>query len=254
MLRRGHCHNIDGAHEARPRISMGFGKSDILPLCLSLRDYPMRKNENRGFLYYHGSSQNEKYWAALGAFIETFAVVEDVLNSFLISYAKVTPGVGRALFSGTRCDAAIDNVRRIRTVKRAPQDEGLETVFVHLKAISNVRNFLVHYEHVGKDDDRIVSDRSRALTPDRVREHRVSSALLNEMTRDLHYIANRLNFRRWNPGGLRLETYSSHTRHVLTAAWQYIPPQDHQTKAPKRKRLGRRKRRVQSSLQQTSPV
>jgi hypothetical protein len=202
------------------------------------------KKEQKYFLYLY-DVEDPNYWKSLGKFIETFAMVEDVLNKLLTFYSKTTPKISRAIFSGTRCDASIEYIRRIVAVKDPGSDKkrDLEEIFLHLKAISTVRNFLVHYQSIGTGDKKFVSDLPRALTADRARKHRVSADILDAMSWDLYKIGNRLNFHRWGPYP-PWQVKSSHSHAVLNHAWRYIPPQDHQTKATKRKRSGPRKEKA----------
>jgi hypothetical protein len=203
----------------------------------------MTTTETTGFHYYFDhNDEDPKYWEALGRFIESFALVEDELSRLLAFYAKVTPSIARAVFSGARSDASMDFIRRVIAVDDpgSEKTEDLEDVFIQLKAISTVRNFLVHYRSIGSGNDRIITDLSRSLTADRARQHRVSTEILTAMIIDLYQIANRLNFHRKSekrPWAAR----SSHTRYVLGAAWRYKPPQDHQTKVSKPKRSWPRK-------------
>jgi hypothetical protein len=56
------------------------------------------------------------YWQTLGQFIETFADIEARMFYLLASYSNVSIDVAKALFSGTRVEAAIKLIRRISVV------------------------------------------------------------------------------------------------------------------------------------------
>jgi len=205
----------------------------------------MATDEPSGFFYLNDDSNNAPYWKKLGQFIESFALVEDELNKLLAFYSNVTPSIARALFSGTRAEAAMAYIRRIMAVEETPdfRKKDLDDIFPQLTAIKEIRNLLVHYQSSGEGDDRTVTNQARALIIERARKHRISADTLTAICLDLYQIANRINFHRHgkNPWAVN----SSHSRYVLTAAWRYKPPQNRPAKAKPRKRWDRRGPRAQ---------
>jgi len=177
---------------------------------------------------------NAQYWQALGKFIEDFAGAEYAMSEVLRKYAGVSQHVGKAIFSGTKSDAAIKLIERIWAV----HDPGetvkaeLRSAFAQFRAINNVRNIAIHYgSHKRPEKGRFVSTLRNALTPDRVNEARVSSAILGQMSDDLFKIsvhcwrrAFRLKPNRQDSG-------------ILRRAWRYKPPpnQNQSTKKSNRK-------------------
>jgi hypothetical protein len=128
------------------------------------------------------------YLRVLGNFVEAFAQLEAMMFQSLRFYAGVETPTARALFSGTRVDAAMQNIRRIWEVHPiAPgRKADMENLFQQIKLIADLRNKIIHYGTiVTSDKGRITSTVSRALTPDRVEEHRARKKDLSAMIDDI---------------------------------------------------------------------
>jgi hypothetical protein len=75
------------------------------------------------------------YFQALGMFVDRFAQVESALFQFLSVFAGVDDQTARAIFSGTRVDAACSFLRRIADVKdraKNPRNTNLPRVLEQL--------------------------------------------------------------------------------------------------------------------------
>ena len=180
------------------------------------------------------------YWQALGQFIETYAHTEAVLFETLASYTDIPIEVARAVFSGVRTDASMDFIRRIIAVN------GLETekhtdpgeLFEHLKFITDLRNHVVHYRSFLTDDSvRMASNITRALSPEKIKELRVSAEILGKATHDLEKIYAQLGMDILAP----MLSLAQRARHlpVLNDAWLYKPPPNPQKKVRKSSRKDR---------------
>jgi hypothetical protein len=58
----------------------------------------------------------KSYHEALGRFIEEFASTEGFMHLLLWHYAKVDPGVGKAVLSGMGTTKTIESIGRIKSV------------------------------------------------------------------------------------------------------------------------------------------
>lgn len=179
------------------------------------------------------------YWQALGSFIESFANIELVMFGLLAVYAKVSNKQTRALFSGTRVDAAIKLIRRLIAVEDPGelQRKELEIVFAQLSAINEARNDIVHYGSMVTTEGRMTTNISRAHLAENVTWRPISTDVVNAMTEDLHKIRTHLMLHQKHGG-------DDETRDRLLAfdirsyAWLYKPPQDHEMKRHKAERPG----------------
>jgi hypothetical protein len=182
------------------------------------------------------------YWKSLGRFIEAFASTEALLFSLLAFYAKVDNDTAKAVFSGARSDVCMNNIRRIIAMKDPAKDrrDELEYVFEHLTAISSARNDVVHYpSFVTSDAGRIVSNISRMHLVENIKERPISATALDQMVADLHKISMHFILHRLLPDVPLADRAKQEP--VLSAAWQYTPPQDHEMKVNKPTRQGPRR-------------
>ena len=168
------------------------------------------------------------YWRVLGNFVEAFANLEAMMFQSLKFHAGVDTDIARALFSGTRVDAAMQYIRRIWEVRPiAPgRKADMENMFAQIKLMSDLRNKIIHYgTFVTSDKGRITSTIVRALTPDRVEEHRASKKDLNAMIDDIRLINTALA---WDyvPLPIPAELSTAHQQTpALLQPWKYKPEQ-----------------------------
>jgi hypothetical protein len=76
----------------------------------------------------------QKYWSALGEFMDTFAAVEAAMQIVLWHYARTSIPIARAIFSGVRIKEAIGFVNRICEIGGPTADlrDDLKYVFTQL--------------------------------------------------------------------------------------------------------------------------
>jgi hypothetical protein len=161
----------------------------------------------------------------LGNFVEAFANLEAMMFQSLRFYARLDIDTARALFSGTRVDGAMQYVRRIWEVRPiAPgRKVDMENVFGQIKLINDLRNKIIHYgTFVTSDKGRITSTIARALTPDRVEEHRATKKDLAAMVDDIRLINTALM---WDFVPLPTGTVATLTQQtpILLQPWRYKP-------------------------------
>jgi hypothetical protein len=173
------------------------------------------------------------YWQALGEFIEAFASAETMLFTYLAVCANIPNSTAKALLSGIHADQIVSLIRRVWEIR--PQTSGttkrLERAFAQLTEINKIRNNVVHYaSFVTSDKGRVSSNVTRALTRDRrrLKEFRVSSDILGDMTVDLETISQNLTYALTaiiDPGGISPET-AQRELPALDAAWRYTDPEE----------------------------
>jgi hypothetical protein len=181
------------------------------------------------------------YWRVLGNFVEAFADLEMMMFLSLRFYARLDSDIARALFSGTRVDTAIQYIRRIWEVRPiAPgRKADMENMFGQIKLISDLRNKIIHYgTFVTSDKGRITSTVARALTPDRVEEHRATKKDLAAMIDDLRLINAALMWDLLPPPAGTVETLTQQTP-ILLQPWRHKP----EPQAARRKAAQGKKRR-----------
>ena len=164
------------------------------------------------------------YWQSLGQFIDQYAEAEAAISGVLWHLTKVTPSVGRAVFSGTRADAATKYISRLLEVKKIGQLEKnhIKYLFDHFGEITKTRNDIVHYGTQYNDDgDFIVTNERVALNKSKLREHSITANVLDQMSHDLEVIiADLFAFLvRKSPHDLRIVRmiYAKH----IGAPWRY---------------------------------
>jgi hypothetical protein len=169
------------------------------------------------------------YHEALGLFIEEFAKTEGFMHLLLWHYAGVNPGVGKAVFSGTRTAQTVDLIRRIMSANDPgePRKSDLEAVFKQLSSINEVRNGLVHYITLSgiPGDVRHLTNAMRALGKKHRREIAVSATVLADMTDDLQKIQSHIWY------DLSFDRMRQFERAMLDelrrAPWRYAAPHRH---------------------------
>lgn len=92
---------------------------------------------------------------AAGKFLLAWAPVELEMNRVLVHYAGVTDAVGRAIFAGTRADAAMRFIKAIAHNTDLARDRNEDLVFVFLQAalLNTARNFILHQQVLGETSD-----------------------------------------------------------------------------------------------------
>jgi hypothetical protein len=170
--------------------------------------------------------QEPAYFEALGRFVNEFAAVESALLFALKTYAKVSWPIARAIFSGARVETAIDFVKRICDASDPGQErrEELDDVFKQLRAISEIRNSLLHYGSATfSDRGRVTSNVRIAHVPTRIREYPVSVTIINGMAADLQKISYHLTLQCLRPDASFAERAAEIPE--IAGAWRYKPAQ-----------------------------
>jgi hypothetical protein len=127
-----------------------------------------------------GRRPDPTYWQALGRFIEAFASTETGMFNLLAYYAGLSTAPAKALFSGTRIDAAIKLIRRIIAMEGAADERKneLEIVFSQLSAINEARNDIIHYGSWETTEGRMSTNLTRAHLPQNVTWRPISAEVL----------------------------------------------------------------------------
>ncbi len=91
--------------------------------------------------------EDEEFERALGQFMIAWADAEAELLRVLIHYTRVSKGIGRAIFSGTRAKAMIDFMRNVIHNEGMPENRAsdLEHVFAQMVLINTMRDHLIHH-------------------------------------------------------------------------------------------------------------
>lgn len=164
-----------------------------------------------------------QYWEALGNFVSMFSLVEENMQIALWRCARVKSPIAPAIFSGTRVDAASSYIKRIAEAENWPnrKRKELDDVFKQLGELTRVRNDILHYgASMRGPEEWVVSNKLVAHTQDRIRETKITPAILNIMTNDLHKVIFHL---------IVLTSRGKRVRHppiiseVLRRAWLYKP-------------------------------
>src|SRR5205823_6392002 len=110
------------------------------------------------------------YHECLGRFIRAFAATEGTMNGALREFSKVTGPVARAIFSGTRAEAAKQYITRIMDAEHYRQEikDELKNVFNQLGLINSARNEILHYGTQFEGDQFIVTNAAKAHLPSRI--------------------------------------------------------------------------------------
>ena len=176
------------------------------------------------------------YWKALGQFVTEFAGIEATLQIVLWHFARVDFNIARAIFSGVKIDQGISFINRINQsipLEKTVLDE-FEFVFTQLRAITSVRNDILHYGARNTGENKLsVSNALFALTPAHIKETVVSPKMLMDMTTDLKKISAHLV-------KIKFSTFRPVPKSVieilapfLTSSWLYKPPAQGQTRQSK---------------------
>jgi hypothetical protein len=204
---------------------------------------------------FQGRKERDEFHRALGEFVAQFAAVENNMHLALRTCAGVSAQMAATLFSGTRTEAAAQNIRRISEAEKWPEPRAKEAeyIFKQLSEINRVRNDLLHYgaKPISENklvpplgaDEWIVSNELVAHTPERVRKTKITPAILGLLTRDLQKIRMTLVVL-FAPGG---EQARPRWDHELKRAWLYKPAQPSQKAGQSPRKTRKRPRQREPS-------
>jgi hypothetical protein len=185
------------------------------------------------------------YWETLGRFIEAYAELEQAVSGALWSFAKVSPQVARAIFSGTRADAASKNINRILDGSRGRQKtkRDFNYVFAQLGHVTEARNLIIHHETIFSRKGWIATNRRFAIDKKRLKERPVSVEILNQMIHDLEKMSAHLLllvFQNEKAGRKNIKMVEQAYATELAAPWRYKPPQPQPHRRRKRRKHPKR--------------
>jgi hypothetical protein len=166
-----------------------------------------------------------------------------MLFAYLTACARLDHPIARALLSGLHADQLITAIRRVWEIRPPDSEirEVADSALVQFKAINEIRNSVAHYvSFVASDRGRVISNITRALTAERIREFRISPDIMTAMIGDLEKIGQHMTF-------ALIATVDPHAKRedmrrelsTLAASWQYKRPED-QMPSPPRRRQRRR--------------
>jgi hypothetical protein len=173
-------------------------------------------------------TEEDAYLYHLGGFIEGYAQFESALFVFLYKSADMSVEAARALLSGANVDQKMGWVRRLWRAGLTPpkeiQDEVVE-VFEHAKAITTVRNSMLHYgSFFSPERGRLTTDQIRAITASEAKEHRVHAPLLVQMRMDITKCASHLMSLVFSYASLDVRiAENGGDQSPLKRAWLYTP-------------------------------
>ncbi|MEX2166833.1 MAG: hypothetical protein WD852_07405 [Methyloceanibacter sp.] len=172
----------------------------------------------------------ERYWRALGKFVDDFAAVEMAMVLLLMIRTNTPLDVGRAIFSGVRIKEAMALIGRVGEVR--PLDDETkadqEYVFAQLRVIIEFRNDILHYgSQTITPTEFEVSNWLIALDESRLRKQRISAKTLLQLVHDLRKIELHLQSRH-----ILRDAVTRSEQRVLRSSWRYIPPEQ----APRRRK------------------
>jgi hypothetical protein len=187
-----------------------------------------------------------RYWRSLGEFIEKFATAEIMLFFYLSACAQIPHKMANIFFSGFHSDQLSAMTRKVWTVL-VPDEEIqkiVDAALIHFKAITEVRNSVVHYGSYSDSlTGRISSNIARARSQKLINPLSVSRNNMVKIIADLEKINHHLTFAYLstiNPTISREELRSGFPG--LDASWQYIIPEDHPRSSTRRERKSRNAR------------
>jgi hypothetical protein len=167
--------------------------------------------------------QEREHWKSLGRFIEIFSMAETAMQLALRHYSKVKDPVAQVLFSGTRVDAASNQIKRIAEARpwSAARRKRLDTICAQLGVITQTRNDILHYGAFRmKDGSHRVSNALFAHIPSRLRETRITNDALDRMSVDLVTIIAQMEILR---KGDKAHAFYREMKMPPENAWLYKP-------------------------------
>lgn len=135
-------------------------------------------------------NNDDTYHLALGQFVDAFATAENNLKFALAATAKISRETAQALFSNTRVDGAIEQIRRLYEAEGNELENEVDIALSHMKAILTVRNAMMHYGATF-DGNYFTTTTSAHTLPKQAKTIRHDLADLEHMTVDLLVIGYR---------------------------------------------------------------
>jgi hypothetical protein len=202
-------------------------------------------------LYKKIVAPDQRYYDALGRFVDAFATAEGATQLVLWYYAKLPTSVALALLSGIRGDEVLNRMRRLFETGDVQQSDwaDLEPILQQFNLINGIRNEILHYGARAKSDgERYVSNALKAHTRQKITVFSISAEILADMTHDVGKIIIHLHTRHMGRPPLGGARNLDEVEKILRAPWRYKPPLRRPVTSPKRDAKSRvRKGRPKSS-------
>jgi hypothetical protein len=191
--------------------------------------------DKRRAAFFASIEEEDRYLLALGRFISAFSQAEGAVQLAFWELAGVSSPIAQAVFSGVRVDAASSFIARIAAAKRwkAERTDKFQCTLLHLSEINRLRNDILHYgtsRRLAKDEW-LVTNKTFAHIPKKVRNLRVSPALLDAATADLRIITMQIILLGC---GKRMRAPPSMLAWARSQPWRYKSPPQEQARSRSR--------------------
>ena len=135
-------------------------------------------------------NNDDTYHLALGKFVDAFATAEHNLKFALRKLSGVTDQVAQVIFSSTRVDIAIIQIRQLYEATGQTPIIEVDSALSQMKAISTVRNAIMHYG-ASVDGEHFTTSKGPHALPSKaeIRHHPIID--LEKMTVDLLVVGRR---------------------------------------------------------------
>jgi len=176
---------------------------------------------------------DQRYYDALGRFVDAFAAAEGATQLVLWHYAKLPTSVALALLSGVRGDDVLNRMRRLVETGDVQQSDwvDLEPTLQQFNLINGTRDAILHYGAQAKSDgERYVTNALKAHTRQKIRAFSISAEILADMTHDVRKIIVHLHTRHMGRPPLRGTLNLDAVAKILRAPWRYKQPPSHRAK------------------------
>lgn len=182
---------------------------------------------------------DQRYYEALGRFVDEFARAETTAYEVLRFHAKLRHGVAAALLSGVRASDTVNRLGRLHRAGAISEQEwkSLNAIFGHFNGIVSMRDMILH--HGARSDskgERYISNALKSITDEEARVVPISTDAINDMRHDLRKII--VHLRLFHLGRVLLRGKHPHLDEIVRAPWRYKPPPSPRKKSTKRNRKG----------------
>lgn len=182
-------------------------------------------------------NNRDRYWRALGKFVDKFAAVETFIHLLLYERTRIHLETAQVVFSGTRIQVAMGYIKRMADLEPLNKATAADQIYIfeQLGHLIGLRNNLLHSLAANAsyvEPGQFVASNWLRAGQSKMREDIVSSSVLLRAARDLEKIIVHLTERHlWREAGLG-PINSKRDLALLAATWRYKPMQQ----APNRRR------------------
>lgn len=164
---------------------------------------------------------HERYYLALGRFIQRYAGIEARLQALLWRYAEVSPEVARSIFSGVRVDQATSFIKRLHKSRGIEMHPMMVDMLDQIGIINAARNLIIHYgAEFDKGEPQFVTNQRIANRPEDARWFPISAQTLGALTADIKHIQLRITLLDQRDQ-MKPERFEKRADRMLQRAWQY---------------------------------